>query len=160
MGHLWSDWTVTKEPTCTEPGEQTRTCSRCGEVETEAIAAYPCPSEAYSDLNTDQWYHEYTDYVIRHGLMEGMGDGKFAPDGKLTRGMLVTTLYRLAGEPEVTEPTTFQDVSEGRYFSDAIAWAEDAGIAKGITEKLFAPDYAITREQAVNLPVPVCHRST
>ncbi len=48
--------------------------------------------------------------------------------------MLVTTLYRLAGEPEVTEPTTFQDVSEGRYFSDAIAWAEDAGIAKGITE--------------------------
>ena len=40
-------------------------------------------------------------------------------------------------------------MSEGRYFSDAIAWAEDAGIAKGITEKLFAPDYAITREQAV-----------
>ena len=149
FGHLWSDWTVTKEPTCTEPGEQTRTCSRCGEVETEAIAAYPCPSEAYSDLNTDQWYHEYTDYVIRHGLMDGMGDGKFAPDGKLTRGMLVTTLYRLAGEPEVTEPTTFQDVSEGRYFSDAIAWAEDVGIAKGITEKLFAPDHAITREQAV-----------
>ncbi len=33
FGHLWSDWTVTKEPTCTEPGEQTRTCSRCGEVE-------------------------------------------------------------------------------------------------------------------------------
>ena len=149
FGHLWSDWTVTKEPTCTEPGEQTRTCSRCGEVETEAIAAYPCPSEAFSDLNTDQWYHEYTDYVIRHGLMDGMGDGKFAPDGKLTRGMLVTTLYRLAGEPEVTEPTTFQDVSEGRYFSDAIAWAEDVGIAKGITEKLFAPDHAITREQAV-----------
>ena len=149
FGHLWSDWTVTKEPTCTEPGEQTRTCSRCGEVETEAIAAYPCPSEAFSDLNTDQWYHEYTDYVIRHGLMDGMGDGKFAPDGKLTRGMLVTTLYRLAGEPEITEPTTFQDVSEGRYFSDAIAWAEDVGIAKGITEKLFAPDHAITREQAV-----------
>ena len=40
-------------------------------------------------------------------------------------------------------------MSEGRYFSDAIAGAEDAGIAKGITEKLFAPDYAITREQAV-----------
>ena len=40
-------------------------------------------------------------------------------------------------------------MSEGRYFSDAIAWAEDVGIAKGITEKLFAPDHAITREQAV-----------
>ncbi len=148
FGHLWSDWTVTKEPTCTEPGEKTRTCSRCGEVETEAIAAYPCPSEAFSDLNTDQWYHEYTDYVIRHGLMEGMGDGKFAPDAKLTRGMLVTTLYRLADEPEVTEPATFQDVSEGRYFSDAIAWAEDVGIAKGITETHFAPDSAVTRQQA------------
>ncbi len=149
FGHLWSDWTVTKEPTCTEPGEKTRTCSRCDAVETEAIAAYPCPSEAFTDLDTNRWYHEYTDYVIRHGLMEGMGDGKFAPEAKLTRGMLVTTLYRLAGEPEVTEPTTFQDVSEGRYFSDAIAWAEDVGIAKGITETRFAPDHTITREQAV-----------
>ena len=72
--------------------------------------------------------------------------------------MLVTTLYRLAGEPEVTEPTTFQDVSEGRYFSDAIAWAEDVGIAKGHHGKALCPGPCHHPGAGRHLPVPVCHR--
>lgn len=60
-----------------------------------------CPSAAFTDLNTDAWYHEYTDYVLENGLMNGMGNGIFAPDGSATRGMVVTILYRMAGEPEV-----------------------------------------------------------
>ena len=61
----------------------------------------------------------------------------------------MTTLYRLAGEPEVTEPTTFQDVSEGRYFSDAIAWAGAAGVVKGYDTGLFGVNDNVTREQLV-----------
>ena len=108
-----------------------------------------CFSKTFTDLNTNRWYHVYTDYVIARGLMNGMSSTRFAPEANLTRGQLVTTLYRLAGEPEVTEPATFADVAEGRYFTDAIAWAEDLGIAEGITETEFAPDGAVTREQAV-----------
>ena len=107
-----------------------------------------CPSEAFQDLDTGRWYHEYTDYVIAKGLMNGMDETHFAPEGSLTRGMLVTTLYRLAGEPEVTEPATFTDVAQGRYYADAVAWAEDLGIVKGITATAFQPEGTVTRQQA------------
>jgi len=100
------------------------------------------------DLNTAQWYHEYTDYVIAHELMNGMDKTHFAPEGNLTRGQLVTTLYRLAGTPEVTEPATFTDVKEGRYYTDAVAWAEDLGIVQGMTTTTFVPEGIVTREQA------------
>ena len=77
-----------------------------------------------------------------------MDETHFAPEGSLTRGQLVTTLYRLAGEPEVAEPATFADVKAGRYYTEAVAWAEENGIAKGITDTTFCPDKAVTREQA------------
>ena len=107
-----------------------------------------CPSEAFQDLDTGRWYHEYTDYVIAKGLMNGMDETHFAPEGSLTRGMLVTTLYRLAGEPEVAQAATFTDVKAGRYYAEAVAWAEDLGIAKGMTATTFQPEGTVTRQQA------------
>jgi len=107
-----------------------------------------CCSKTFTDLNTYAWYHAYTDYVIARGLMNGMSATRFAPNGALTRGQLVTTLYRLAGTPEVTEPATFTDVKEGRYYTDAVAWAEDLGIVQGMTTTIFAPEGTVTREQA------------
>lgn len=108
-----------------------------------------CFGKTFTDLNPNSWYHAYTDYVIARGLMVGVSATRFAPEAKLTRGQLVTTLYRLAGEPAVSEPTTFTDVAEGQYFTDAIAWAEDLGIAKGVTGTEFAPNGTVTREQTV-----------
>ena len=116
--------------------------------ETTLTLKFQCPSEDFTDLDTSRWYHEYTDYVISHGLMVGMGNGRFAPEATLTRGMLVTTLYRLAGEPTVAEPATFTDVSQNQYYASAIAWAEDVDIAKGVGETCFAPNQTVTREQA------------
>ena len=107
-----------------------------------------CPSQAFRDLDISCWYHEYTDYVLNAGLMKGMGNGLFAPNGTLTRGMLVTTLYRLADEPQVAEQSTFTDVAEDRYYSDAVAWAQANGIAKGMTDAAFCPEAPVTREQA------------
>ena len=140
-----------KEATCTEDGYTgDEICTVCGETvkQGEVIPAH-CDSQAFSDLDINRWYHEYTDYVISHELMNGVSDNRFAPDSKLTRGMLVTTLYRLAGEPEVTEAATFTDVPGNRYFTQAIAWAQDVGLAKGVTEIRFAPESSVTREQAV-----------
>ena len=149
-----------KEATCTEDGYTgDEVCTVCGETVKEGqVIPANCPSKAFADLNTDRWYHEYTDYVIAKGLMNGMDETHFAPEGSLTRGQLVTTLYRLAGEPEVAEPATFADVKAGRYYTEAVAWAEENGIAKGITDTTFCPDKAVTREQAATFPVPLRHR--
>ena len=81
--------------------------------------------------------------------MIGVGDTRFAPESKTNRAMVVTVLYRMAGSPEVTGDMPFADVSEGRYYYDAILWASQNEIAKGMTETLFAPNKLVTREQLV-----------
>ena len=116
---------------------------------TEELAVnLECPSKAFVDLNTNSWYHAYTDYVIGQGLMQGMDETHFAPNASITRGQLVTTLYRLAGEPEVTGKTSFTDVAGHRYYAKAVAWAEAQGIVHGMTTTTFAPEGKVTREQA------------
>ncbi|MGN1306895.1 MAG: S-layer homology domain-containing protein [Faecousia sp.] len=151
LAHNWGGWSVTKEATCTEPGEESRVCAACGKIETREIPASSenCPSRSFTDLDTNAWYHAYTDYVLREGLMNGVGDHKFEPDGTVTRAMVVTLLYRMAGSPEVTAHAAFADVKEGAWYADAVAWAENAGIVKGVSEELFAPDDSATREQLV-----------
>lgn len=139
-----------KAPTCTEDGYTgDLVCVLCGEVmEQGRVIPANCPSKAFADLDINRWYHPYTDYVIQRGLMKGMDEKTFAPNGDLTRGMLVTTLYRLAGSPTVTAPSSFVDVPTGRYYTDAVSWAQASGIAKGMDQTHFAPDSKVTREQA------------
>ena len=140
-----------KEATCTEAGYTgNEVCTVCHEVlkQGEVIPAH-CPSEDFSDLDSNLWYHPYTDYVITHGLMEGVGNGKFAPNENLTRGQLVTILHRLSGSPEPTGTNPFTDVKAGRYYTAAVTWAAEQGLAKGITPTQFAPDAPVTREQVV-----------
>lgn len=139
-----------KEATCTEDGYTGDTyCAVCGELleKGEVIPAH-CASVAYTDLDTDSWYHPYTDYVIDNGLMGGVGNAQFDPDGIMTRAMLVTTLYRMAGSPAVDGKTSFTDVPADAYYADAVAWAKEVGIAKGATATTFEPEKAVTREEA------------
>lgn len=139
-----------REATCTEDGYTgDEICTVCGEVITQGqVIPAHCPSGAFCDLDPARWYHAYTDYVIEHGIMHGMGYGRFCPNSNLTRGQLVTTLYRLAGEPAVQDPASFADVQGGAYYAKAVAWAENCGIAQGMTATRFAPDHMVTREQA------------
>lgn len=139
-----------KEATCTEDGYTGDTyCSVCGELleKGEVIPAH-CASAAYTDLDTDSWYHPYTDYVIDNGLMGGVGDAQFDPDGVMTRAMLVTVLYRMAGSPAVDGKTSFTDVPADAYYAGAVAWAKEQGIALGVTATTFEPEKAVTREEA------------
>lgn len=108
-----------------------------------------CPSAAFTDLDLTEWYHPYTDAVIAGGIMNGVGNGRFDPSAGMTRAMVVTTLYRMAGEPEVTGTTSFTDVQADSYYADAVAWARETGITNGVSETSFAPDAPVTREQAV-----------
>lgn len=110
-----------------------------------------CPSDDFSDLDADAWYHEAVDYVITKGLMNGVGDGKFDPSGDASRAMLATLLWRMAGEPEEDDTMTFKDVEEGTWYTAAVRWAARNEIVKGYSPEEFAPGDGITREQLVTM---------
>ena len=104
----------------------------------------------YSDVKED-WAAEAIAFVTEKNLMRGVEDGKFGPGLPITRAMLVTVLYRMAGEPETADGGAFADVEKESYYAKAVAWANANGIANGITETEFAPEENITREQIAAL---------
>lgn len=117
--------------------------------ETDHLSLYMidyCPSATFADLDIDAWYIDSTDFVIANGLMNGIGDDKFDPNGTTTRAMIVTILWRLEGEPVVNSASVFNDVENGQWYSDAIAWANMNSIVEGYDGK-FDPTGEITREQ-------------
>lgn len=153
-GHSFGDWTVTKEATCFEDGEESRTCPVCKYVETRPIFANSdnCPSKAFSDLDAKAWYHEGVDYALTNSLMNGVGGGKFEPDGQLTRAQLVTVLYRAAGEPDTGKQVNpFTDVADDAWYTKAVIWAANNGIVNGVAKNVFAPDDSIPREQIATM---------
>jgi len=93
------------------------------------------------------WALDAIKYAYEKGLMNGVEDDKFAPDATLTRGMLVTVLYRMAGAPEVSGEGKFADVAASDWYAAAVKWAADNGIVDGISDTAFAPKANITREQ-------------
>lgn len=104
-------------------------------------------TSAFSDVKTSAWYHEDVQYVSENGLMKGTGENLFSPDATTTRGMIVTILYRLEGEPSPIGACPFQDVASGKYYEKAITWAAENGIVSGFSADTFGPDQNITREQ-------------
>ena len=100
----------------------------------------------FSDVSTGSWYYDAVQYVYSAGLMSGTGSYVFSPDGATTRGMIVTILYRLEGSPACGS-ASFSDVSSGKYYAQAVAWAAENGIVSGYSASRFGPENAITREQ-------------
>lgn len=106
----------------------------------------------FSDVHTSDWYAGAVEYCVQNSLMNGTSEDRFSPTECMTRAMLVTTLYRLAGEPEVSEnEIPFGDVPSGKWYSAAAAWAGKNGIAAGFADGTFRPDDSITREQTVTI---------
>ena len=105
-------------------------------------------SDIYPDVKDGAWYEVGVQFVYDAGLMSG-SNGLFNPTADITRAQIVTTLYRLAGEPEVTDAkalTDFTDVAEGKYYTDAVCWAYANGVATGNNGK-FDPTGKLTRQQ-------------
>jgi len=107
----------------------------------------PTPLITFYDVSYGSWYYPYIRFAAKHELMQGVGNGHFAPHTNLTRAMLATVLWRVAEEPEASGQLTFFDVASDRWYSEAIAWALEAGIVQGIGGGAFAPGDYITREQ-------------
>jgi len=103
------------------------------------------PLQEYADLDPDQWYADAAAYVLANGLMVG-SNGKFDPNGTMTRAMVVTVLWRLEGKPAVKYDAKFTDVAANSWYMDAVCWAAANEIVKGSGTN-FAPNDPVTREQ-------------
>ncbi|MDD6643669.1 MAG: S-layer homology domain-containing protein [Firmicutes bacterium] len=211
LGHDFGEWTQTKAPTCTETGEEKRTCSRCDAFETreleaaghsevvdaavpatctengktegkhctvcgtvivaqEAVTALghsykdgvctvcgakdpdnqPAAPVEFTDVSEKAWYYDAVEYAVENNLMNGVGGGNFDPEGSMTRAMLVTVLWRYEGEPAEGE-NTFTDVPNGTWYTGAVAWAAANGIVGGVGNGKFDPNGIITREQMATI---------
>ena len=105
-----------------------------------------CPLNAFADTDPKLWYHDGLHFCVEEGLLKGVTETRLAPNASLTRGMLVTILYRLEGEPAAAV-ATFADVEPTAYYAKAIGWAAQNGIVSGYSATGFGPNDSITREQ-------------
>lgn len=101
----------------------------------------------FTDLSSTDWYYGSVTYAYERGLLSGVSADSFAPNTPVTRAMLATILYRLAGSPSMTADSPFTDVPEGQWYSTPVTWAVGAGIVNGVGENKFSPAAPITREQ-------------
>ena len=147
LGHAWDSGKVTKQPTATETGIKTFTCTRCSATKTETIPAGSCPSAGFTDVPGEgNWAHAGIDYCVASGLMSGVGGNLFAPKMTTTRAQIVQILYNLEGEPKVSGTIPFTDLTQN-WYKDAVLWAYQTGVVSGTSATTFAPDLPVTREQ-------------
>ena len=154
LGHDFeADWTVDFEATTEAEGQKSRHCTRCDEV-TDIIAIAKQvkiidSAEKFTDLEVKSWSKEGIDYVVSYGYMNGTGNGTtFSQTGTMTRAMIVSVLYRMAGSPATEAQNPFVDLEAGQtWYHAAVIWAYENGIVTGTSSTTFAPNGAVTREQ-------------
>ena len=147
LGHAWDNGKVTKEPTETETGVKTFTCTRCGETKTETIPATGVMdvTKMFTDVS-HSWADDGIQYCVTHQLMSGIGNDLFGPKLTTTRAQIVQILYNLEGEPKVSGTTPFTDLTQD-WYQDAVLWAYQTGVVAGTSSTTFEPDRPVTREQ-------------
>lgn len=104
-------------------------------------------SASFTDVPANQWYASAVSYVTQRGLFSGVSETQFAPSQSMTRGMLVSVLYRFNGTSH-TGSSPFADVSSDAWYGNAVSWAYTNSLVSGVSDTSFAPNTPITREQA------------
>ena len=148
LGHDWSDWTEETAATYLNAGTEYRTCSACGETETEEIPALGSPFPDVQDPG--KYYYTPVLWAAANNITNGVEGGLFAPGNTCKREQVVTFLWRAMGSPEPTSTDCpFEDVAEGKYYYKAVLWAVENGITTGKSATRFAPKDTITRAEFV-----------
>lgn len=117
-----------------------------------AIARFP-----FTDVVAGTWYYGAAAYAYNNGLFAGMTPTTFAPNATMTRAMLVSVLWRLAGASAPKAPNTFVDVPDGAWYTDAVTWAAENGVVSGIGGSRFDPSGFVTREQTAEILYNYAH---
>lgn len=131
------------------------TCTVCGAADPNWQEPDPKPNpepetpweNPFSDVRPADWFYAGVKFANEHALFNGTAADTFSPDAPMTRGMLVTVLWRLDGKPAAAAAGSFADVASAAYYAEAVAWASESGVVNGIDATHFAPENEVTREQ-------------
>lgn len=109
-------------------------------IELQSVRDFP-------DCNPNEWYASAVTYVSNKGLITGYDNGTFGPYDNITRGQLVTILWRMEGKP-ISSSAGFSDVSSSDFYYSAALWAQKNGVIKGYGDGTFGGERLITRQEA------------
>lgn len=115
----------------------------CGALPAQAAVS----DTGFADVAASAWYAEAATYCRDNGLMSGTGSNNFSPNSNMSRAMLATVLYRIAGEPQVSGENPFTDVPADQWYTDGVLWAQQNDIVSGYGDGRFGTNDPITREQ-------------
>lgn len=104
-------------------------------------------ASSFTDVSSTAQYSATVEWCVEQGLMNGVGDGKFNPNGTLTRATLATVLYRAEGSPSVSGAPTFNDVRSGQWYTNGTRWAAKEGVLQGYGNNIFGTNDPVTRVQ-------------
>ncbi len=105
----------------------------------------------FTDVSSSSWYFNAVSYAYANGMFAGVSATTFKPKQDMTRAMLVQVLYNQEGKPEVTSTSTFDDVADGKWYTDAVVWASENGVVSGVGNNNYAPSRVITRQEAAQI---------
>ena len=105
----------------------------------------------FIDVNKNFWYFDYIYDVYEKGMMNGISDTLFNPEGFLTREDFVTVLWRMEDSPKTDFENNFTDVKSDAYYANAIDWAFENGVVEGYSEEYFGVNRNITREEIATI---------
>lgn len=118
-------------------------------AEEETAEAAPAPVQ-FTDVREESYYYDAVNWAAANGIVSGVTEGVFAPEETCSRGQIAAFLWRLAGCPAPeTKVVPYTDVETDSYYHDAILWATENGIVKGMDGRSFNPETVLTRAQAV-----------
>ena len=140
------DYTTYKELPITAHEYKAGACIRCGAKDPDYV-----PTNPFSDVKKKDWFYENVMFAYASGLFSGKTETTFAPNDPMTRGMLVTVLWRLDGQPEAKGANPFSDVKAKQYYAEPIKWAAENNIVGGVGGDRFDPEGNVTREQIAKI---------
>lgn len=103
----------------------------------------------FEDVQPTAYYAKAVQWAVDRGVTNGVDAAHFCPEEPCTRGQIVTFMWRSIGSPAAKRDNPFQDVEEGKFYHDAVLWAVEQGITKGMDAEHFCPDHGATRAQVV-----------
>lgn len=115
----------------------------------------PKSGSSFADVAADAYYAKAVAWAVENGITKGTSETTFHPDETCTRAQGVTFLYRALGKLAAAQ-AGFTDVAADSYYADAVNWAAENGVTKGISETLFGPDGSCTRAQIVTFLYRAC----
>lgn len=111
----------------------------------------PKTLSSFADVPADAYYAKAVAWAVENGVAKGVSETAFAPDAGCTRAQIVTFLWRAQQSPASGGENPFADVPAAAYYYNAVLWAVENDVAKGVSETAFAPDDNCTRAQIVTL---------